>query len=53
MSQELSSTASLKNHFIEAKIYKNIRIGDATTNPVSTSTWLCVISNMKNSSHKA
>jgi len=35
----------------EVNIYKNIRIGDTTPNSVSTS-WLCVTSNMKNSSHK-
>jgi len=27
-----------KNHVIEAKIYKNIRINDTTPNSVSTST---------------
>jgi len=41
-----------KNHFIEAKIYKNIRVSDTTPNYLSTSTRLCVTSNMKSSSHK-
>ena len=38
---------SLENHFIEANIYKNIRINDTTLNSVSTSAWLCATSNMK------
>ena len=38
---------SLENHFIEANIYKNIRISDTTPNSVSTSAWLCATSNMK------
>jgi len=38
---------SLENHFIEANIYKNIRISDTTPNYVSTSAWLCATSNMK------
>jgi len=32
----------------EVKVYKNIRISDTKPNSVSTSTWLCVTSNMKN-----
>jgi len=36
----------------EVKIYKNIGISDTTSNSVSTSTLLCVTSNLKNSSHK-
>jgi len=36
----------------EVKIYKNIRIRDTKPNSVSTSTLLCVASNMKKSSHK-
>ena len=40
---------SLENHFIEANIYKNIRISDTTPNSVSTSAWLCATSNIKNS----
>jgi len=41
-----------KNHFIEAKIYNNIRTSDTTPNSVPTSTWVCVTSNMKKYSHK-
>jgi len=41
-----------KSHFIEAKIYENIRISETTSNSVSASTWLCVISNMKRFSHE-
>jgi len=41
-----------KYHFIEAKIYKLTESSDTTPNSVSTSTWLCVISNMKSTSHK-
>jgi len=36
-----------KNHFTEAKTYKNIRISDATSNSVLTSAWLRGASNMK------
>jgi len=36
----------------EVKIYKNIRISDTTPNSVSSSTLLCVTSNMINSLHK-
>jgi len=36
----------------EVEVYKNIRISDTTPNSISTSTWLCVTSNVKNSSHK-
>jgi len=36
----------------EVKIYKNISISDTTPNSVSSPTWRCVTSNMKNSSHK-
>jgi len=38
VSRNLQNT---KNHFIEAKICKNIRISDTTLNSVSTSTWVC------------
>jgi len=31
-----------KNHFIEAKIYKETEPSDTTTNSVLISTWLCV-----------
>jgi len=41
-----------KNYFIDAKIYKNIRISNTTSNSVSISTWLCVPSDIKSSSHK-
>jgi len=37
------------NIIFDTKIYENIRISDTTPNCVSTSTWLCVTSNMKNS----
>jgi len=46
------SLQKAKSHFIETKIYKNIRISDTAPNYISTSTWLRVISNMKSSSHK-
>jgi len=36
----------------EVKIYKNIRNSDSTPISISTSTWLSVISNDENSSHK-
>jgi len=39
-------------HFIEAKIYKLTEPSDTTPNSVSTSTWLCVTSYMKITSHK-
>jgi len=39
---------NVKNHFIEAKIYENVRIGNTTPKSVSTSTWQCVTSSMKN-----
>ena len=41
-----------KYHFIEAKIDKLTESSDTTPNSVSTSTWLCVTSNMKSTSHK-
>jgi len=41
-----------KNQIIEAKIYKNTKISENTPNSVSTSTWLCVKSNMKSFSCK-
>jgi len=46
------NSQNAKNHFIEPKIYRNIRISDTASNSVSTSTWLRVVSNMKSSSHK-
>ena len=41
-----------KNHFIEAKIDKLTESSDTTPNSVSASTWLCVTSNMKSTSHQ-
>ena len=41
-----------KYHFVKAKIDKLTESSDTTPNSVSTSTWLCVISNMKSTSHK-
>ena len=41
-----------KHHFIEAKIDKLTEFSDTTPNSVSTSTWLCVTSNMKSTSRK-
>jgi len=53
-SQSFAISRNLQNVKIifEGKIYKNIRISDTIPNSVSTSTWLCVTSKMKNSSHK-
>jgi len=44
-SQSLETCQNARNHFIEAKIYKNIKISDTTPNSSSTSAWLCVTSN--------
>jgi len=41
-----------KYPLIEAKIDKLTESSDTTPNYVSTSTWLCVISNMKSTPHK-
>jgi len=41
-----------KKWYFKAKRYKNTKINDTTPNSVSNSTWLCVTSNMKSSSHK-
>jgi len=40
------------SHFIEGKIYENIRISNTLPKSVLTSAWLCVTSNLKSSSHK-
>jgi len=45
-------TCKMLKIIFEVNIYKNIRISDTTPNSISTSTWLCVSSNMKNSSQK-
>ena len=41
-----------KYRFIEAKIDKLTESSDTTPNSASTSTWLCITSNMKSTSHK-